>query len=70
MYFTNTVTELVQQMSNKGSYNKSHQQLEHCQNSIFISSVTEEEVASLAKNLKIKLTAGYDDTHKTLVKQC
>jgi len=37
----------------------------------FISPVTEKKkVVSLAKNLKDKLTAGYDDIPKSLVKQC
>ena len=36
----------------------------------FISPATEEKVVSLAKNLKDKLTAGYDDIPKSLVKQC
>ena len=38
--------------------------------SIFISPVTEEEVVSLAKNLKNKPTAGLDDIPESLVKQC
>ena len=38
--------------------------------SIFISPVTEEEVVSLAKNLKDKITTGYDDIPESLVKQC
>jgi len=69
MYFTNTVAELVQQNINKGSYNNLHQDIQHCPNSIFIFPVTE-EVVSLAKNLKNKLTAGYDDVPESLVKQC
>ena len=68
-YFTNTVTELVKQNINKGSYNNSCKEIKHCPNSIFISPVTE-EVVSLAKNLKDKLTAGYDDIPESLVKQC
>jgi len=70
MYFTNTMAELVEQNINKGSYNNLCQEIKHCPNSIFISPVTEEEVVSLAKNLKNKLTAGYDDIPKSLVKQC
>jgi hypothetical protein len=66
----NTVAELVQKNINKGSYNILCQEIKHCPNSIFISPVTEEEVVSLAKNLKDKLTAGYDDIPKNLVKQC
>jgi len=54
MYFTNTVTELVKQNINKGSYNNSCKEIKHCPNSIFISPVAEEEVLSLAKNLKDK----------------
>jgi len=69
MYFTNTVAELVQQNINKGSYNNLHQDIQHCPNSIFISPVTE-EVVSLAKNLKNKLTAGYDYIPESLLKQC
>jgi len=64
------VTELVKQNINKGSYNNSCKEIKHCPNSIFISPVTEEEVLSLAKNLKDKLTAGYDDVPESLVKQC
>ena len=70
MYFTNTVAELVQQNINKGSYNYLCQEIKHCPNSIFISPVTEEEVVSLAKNLKNKLTAGYDYIPESLLKQC
>jgi len=64
------MAELVEQNINKGSYNNLCQEIKHCPNSIFISPVTEEEVVSLAKNLKNKLTAGYDDIPKSLVKQC
>jgi hypothetical protein len=70
MYFTNTVAELVQQSINTGSYNNLCQEIKHCPNSIFISPVTEEKVVSLAKNLKDKLTAGYDDIPKSLLKPC
>ena len=70
MYFTNTVAELVQQNINKGSYNNSRQEIKHCPNSIFISPVADEEVVSTAKNLKDKLTVGYDDIPESLVKQC
>jgi len=69
MYFTNTVAELVQQNVNKGSYNNSRQEINHCPNSISISPVTEENVVSLAKNLKDKPTADYDDIPESLVKQ-
>jgi hypothetical protein len=69
IYFMNTVAELVQQNTNKGSYNNSCQEIKHCTNSIFISPVTE-EVVSLAKNLNDKLKAGYDDIPERLVKQC
>jgi len=61
MYFVNIMAELVKQNINNGSYNNSKQEIKHCPNSIFISPVTEEEVVSLAKNLKDKLTASYDD---------
>jgi len=70
MYFTNTVAELVQQNINKGSYNNSRQEIKHCPNSIFISPVADEEVVSTAKNLKDKLTTGFDDIPESLVKQC
>jgi hypothetical protein len=66
----NTVAELVQQNINKGSYDNLHQEIKHCPYSIFISPVTEEEVVSLAKNLKDKVTEGYDDIPESLVKQC
>ena len=69
MNFTNILAELVLQNINKGSYNNSRQEINHCPNSIFISPITE-YVVSLAKNLKDKLTAGYDDIPKSLVKQC
>jgi len=52
MYFTNIVAELVQQNINKGSYSNSCQQIKHHPNSTITSQVTEEEVVSLAKNLK------------------
>jgi hypothetical protein len=70
MYFTNTVAELEHQNINKESYNNSRKEIQHCPNSIFICPVTEEEVVSTAKNLKDKLTAGYDDIPESLVKQC
>jgi len=70
MYFMNIMAELVKQNINKGSYNNSRHKIKHCPNSIFISPLIEEEVVSLAKNLKDKLTAGYDDTPESLVKQC
>ena len=70
MYITNTVAELVQQNVNRGSYNNSRQEINHCPNSISISPVTEENVVSLAKNLKDKPTAGYDDILEHLYKQC
>ena len=64
------MAELVQQNINKESYNNLRQEIKHCPNSIFISPVTEKVVVSLAKNLKDKLTAGYDDIPESLVKQC
>ena len=66
MYFTNTVTELVQKNINTGSNNNAYQIIKRCLKSIFISPVTEEEVVSLAKNLKNKPTAGPDDIHESL----
>jgi len=69
-YLMNVVAELVKQNINNGSYNNSRQKIKHCPNFIFISPVTEEEeVVSLTKNLKDKLTAGYDDMPEGLVKQ-
>jgi hypothetical protein len=70
MNFTNTVAELVKQNSNKGSYNNLHKKIKYCPNSIFIPPVTEQEVVSLAKSLKGKPSAGYDDIPESLVKQC
>jgi hypothetical protein len=64
------MAELVEQNISKGSYNNLRQEIKHHSNSIFIFPVTEEEVVSLAKNLKNKLTAGYDDIPKSLVEQC
>jgi hypothetical protein len=66
----NTVAELVKQNTNKGSYSHLHQQIKHFPNSIFIPPVTEEQVVSPAKSLKGKPTAGYDDIHQSLAKQC
>jgi len=70
MYFMYTVAEMVQQNINKESYNNSRKEMNHCPNSIFISPVTEENVVNLAKNLKDKPTAGYNDIPEILVKQC
>jgi len=69
-HFTNTVTELVQQNINKRSYNNVRYVIKHCSKSIFLFPVTEEEVVSLTKKLKNKITAGYDDIPESLVKQC
>ena len=69
-HFTNTVTELVQQNINKRSYNNVRQEIKHCSKSIFVCPVTEEEVVSLTKKLKNKITAGYADIPESLVKQC
>jgi len=66
LYFINTVDELVKQNSNR-SDNKL--EIKRCPNSIFMYPVTEEEVISLTKSLKGKLTAGYV-IPETLVKQC
>jgi hypothetical protein len=68
MNFTNTVAELVKQNSNKERYNNLNQQINHCPNSIFMLPITEEEVVSLAKSLKGKPTAGYEDIPESLVK--
>jgi hypothetical protein len=70
MNFMNTVAELMKQNSNKGSYNNLYQEIKHCSNSIFILPVSEEEVASLAKSLKGKPTAGYENIPESFVKQC
>jgi hypothetical protein len=69
MYFASTVAELIQQNINKESNNNLRQEIKHWPNSVFISPVPEEEVVSLTKNLKDKLSAGYDDIPKSLVKQ-
>ena len=65
-----TVAELVQQNINKGSCSNLNQETKPCHKSSFISPVTEEEVVSLTKNLKDKLTEVYDSIHKSLVKWC
>jgi hypothetical protein len=70
MNFRNTVAKAVKQNINKGSYNNLHQEIKHCPNSIFIPPLTEKEVVSIAKSLKGKITAGYDDIPESLVKQC
>jgi hypothetical protein len=67
MNFTNTLAELVKQNSNKWHCNNLHQQIKHCPNSIFMFPVTE-EVVSLAKSLKGKPTAGYEDIPESLLK--
>ena len=67
MYCISTVEELLKQNSNRRCDNKL--EIKRCPNSIFIYPVTEEEVISLAKSLKGKPTAGYDDIHESLVKQ-
>jgi len=41
MNFTNILAELVLQNINKGSYNNPREEINHCQNSIFIPPVTE-----------------------------
>jgi hypothetical protein len=69
-HFTNTVTELVQNNTNKRSYNNVRQAIKHCSKSIFLFSVAEEEVVRLTMRLKNKTTAGYDDVPESLVKQC
>jgi hypothetical protein len=69
MYFTSIVEELVKENINRRSYTNLHQEIKHCPNSIFIPPLTE-EVVSLAKSLKGKHTAGYDDIPESLVKQC
>jgi hypothetical protein len=66
-HFISTVEELVKQKSNGSVYNL---KIKHCPNSMFVYSVTEEEVISLAKNFKGKTTAGDDDIPEYLVKQC
>jgi len=70
MYLTKTVAELVQQNINKRSYSNSGQEIILCQISIYISPVTEENVVSLAKNLKDNPATCFDDIPKRLVKQC
>jgi hypothetical protein len=68
MHFMSAVEELVKQKSNRGSsYNL---EIKCCPNSIFIHTVTEEEVISITKRLKGKPTVGYDDIPERLVKQC
>ena len=66
-HFINTVEELVGKRIDGSIYNL---KMKHCPNSIFIYSVTEEEVFSLTKSLSGKPTAGDDDIPENLVKQC
>jgi len=66
-HFVSTVEELVKQKSNG---NVCKLKIKQCPNSIFIYSVTEEEMISLTKSLKGKPTAGDDDIPENLVKQC
>jgi len=66
-HFVSTVEELVKQKNNGSVYNL---KIKQSPNSIFIYSVTEEEVISLTKSLKGKPTAGDDDIPENLVKQC
>lgn len=69
-FFTNTVVELVKQNTKKGSDTNLHQEVKYCPKSIFILPTTEHEVVNLAKTLKGKQSAGYDDIPGRIVKQC
>jgi len=66
-HFVSTVEEMVKQKSDGSVYNL---KIKQCPNSIFIYPVTEEEMISLTKSLKVKPTAGDDDIPENLVKQC
>jgi len=67
-HFISTVEELVKQNNNIN--NDSNLEINYCQKTVFINPVNEEEVVKLSKNLKGKLTAGYDDIPEKLVKLC
>ena len=69
-FFTNSVVELVKQNTKKGSDTNLHQIVKYSPKSIFILPTTEHEVANLAKTLKGKQSAGYDDIPERIVKQC
>ena len=69
-FFTNTVVELVKQNTKKGSDTNLHHIIKYSPKSIFILPTTEHEVADLAKMLKGKQSAGYDDIPERIVKQC
>jgi hypothetical protein len=67
-HFISTVEELVKQNNNINI--SSNLEIKYCPESVFINPVTEEEVVILSKNLKGKLTAGFDDIPENIVKLC
>jgi hypothetical protein len=64
-YFISSVKELIKE--HESVYDL---EMKHCPNSVFIYPVTGEEIISLTKSLKGKLTSGDDDIPENLVKQC
>ena len=64
------MVELVKQNTKKGSNTNLHQIVKYSPKSIFILPTTEHGVADLAKMLKGKQSAGYDDIAERIVKQC
>jgi hypothetical protein len=68
IHFNSTVEKLVKHNIHSNSYK--NLEINHCPNSIFIDPVSEDEVINLSKNLKGKMTAGYDDIPENLVKDC
>jgi hypothetical protein len=52
------------------TYNMTNLKINTCPQTIFINSVSENEVEKLVRNLKAKCSSGFDDVTDSIVKKC
>jgi hypothetical protein len=64
------IDELLNQSSCHINIHTAKQRINYCPNTIFLFPVTENEIQCVAKSLKGKFSAGFDDMPEYLVKQC
>jgi hypothetical protein len=68
-YFLEIVDEIIQQNSCHTNMYVGQRKIDYCPNSIFVVTITENEVESVIKYLKGKTSVGYDEIPEYVVKQ-
>jgi hypothetical protein len=69
-YFVEIADEMIQQNNCHTNTCVGQRKIDYCPNSVFLVPINENEVESVIKYLKEKLSVGYDEMSEYVVKQC